>query len=162
MAIMFVGATTDPTYRTLGREGLTVRENCGRVAMKMKNAAQSRAILDEPDAESLDRFEFVAALGFGDQVRGRAFSPDDHQLLHAISRPVIEVLPPLELPEPKAQVDAYDPRIDRVQKMAEEGYSMRFVENKIFGYAGGAAHEFVSKNWPDSATTTTDAGDTDQ
>lgn len=103
MAIMFVGATTDPTYRTLGKEGLTMRENCGRVAMKMKNAAQSRAILDEPSAETLGRFEFVAALGFGEQVRGRAFSPEDHQLLHSIRRPVVEELSPLELPEPKVQ-----------------------------------------------------------
>jgi hypothetical protein len=88
MGISFVGATTDPTHRTLGKEGLTVRDNCGRVAFRMRDGSTSQAMFDARGAEGLAENQFLAMLT-GEMTRGVAFHPSDDELrAYVQSRPV--------------------------------------------------------------------------
>jgi hypothetical protein len=88
MGISFVGATTDPTYRTLGKEGLIVRDNCGRVAFRMRDGSTSQAMFDARGAEALAENQFLAMLT-GEMTRGVAFHPSDDELRSFVqSRPV--------------------------------------------------------------------------
>lgn len=91
MDVAFVAATTDPTYRTLGREGLIVRDNCGRIAFRMRDESTSRAMLDQTGAENLPENQFLAMLN-GSLVHGVAFHPQDHDLVSFLdARPVTQL-----------------------------------------------------------------------
>ena len=75
-----IGLATDPTYRALDQGGLNYRSQCGRVVFRMLQAASSRAILDEGDAEDLAEGQFLALLDQPGLLRGAAANTGDHEL----------------------------------------------------------------------------------
>ena len=79
MSVVTVIGTTDPTERTLGPYGLTVRDNCSRVALRVLDASVSRVIVSQGGAEALGQDQFMARLSGGLQA-GVAFHPEDEQL----------------------------------------------------------------------------------
>ena len=92
MGISFVGATTDPTYRTFGKEGLIVRDNCGRMAFRMRDGSTSQAMFDARGAESLSENQFMA-LFTGEMIRGVAFHPSAEELHDYIEQRSVSTLP---------------------------------------------------------------------
>lgn len=92
MGIMFLAATTDPTYRTLARPGLIVRDNCARLVFRVRDASVSRAALDMTGAESLGVHQFIAQLDTA-PVKGVAFHPSDDELRELLATRVVPALP---------------------------------------------------------------------
>lgn len=112
MGISMVLASTDPTYRTLGREGLIVRDNCARVTFRVRDSSTSRAVLDEAGAEALARNQFLAQLAGAPEL-GVAFHPQDDDLRRYLAGRSVQ---PLAWPEwvdvpttPEAPLPVYAP-----------------------------------------------------
>ena len=154
MGLSFVGATTDPTYRSLGRYGLTVRDNCGRIVFKVLDAAVSHAILgvgDAADALKLSGCQFLARLDSG-LVRGAAFHPEDAQIRSFLARrPALPLPAPAfledgiaEKPESDAPVIDDDmSRNQRIRNLSAAGKSLNEIQREIFGFSGGQAYTIV-------------------
>lgn len=177
MGVMVVLATTDPTYRTLGREGLTVRDNCARMVFRVRDMSSSRAALDAPGAEGLSGAQFIAQLD-GGPVRGVAFRPDDAQVKKFLEGRQVEALPAaawLELPagEPVGMGPVVgapgggaviDPATrERILALHRAGESMNSIQRQVFGFTGGSAYATVKTVLDSSttgSTTTTDSGST--
>lgn len=148
MSVVTVIGTTDPTERTLGPEGLTVRDNCSRVALRVLDASVSRVIVSTNGAEALGEDQFMARLG-GALRAGVAFHPEDDQLER-----YVKAAPALTAGEPKwllqpgdtASLDAVEDEGNarRIRELHTEGMSMRSIEMVVFGYTGGAAHREVA------------------
>lgn len=165
--ISFVAATTDPTYRTLAQPGLIVRDNCGRMVFRVRNAAVSQAALDTHGAEELGDHQFIAQLGPNVQ-KGVAFHPSDAEIREFLARRPVLALPAPDFMTVTSQ-DVIDDRTARIQQMAQAGSSMAEIQRTVFGYAGGSAFETVRdvlKKMPQSSstastTTTQGAGNLD-
>lgn len=102
MAVTAVLATTDPTERTLGREGLTVRDNCARAVLQLRDAHVSRLLVSTDEATRLKRDQFLAVMSANVRL-GMAYHPSDEQLAaYMASHPAQAVqglaLPGLETP----------------------------------------------------------------
>jgi hypothetical protein len=70
-------ATTDPTYKTLGRQGLVARDNCARVAFRLR----SQQVAVPGDALELGPRRFLALTSAHNApVPGAAFAPTDDDL----------------------------------------------------------------------------------
>ncbi len=143
MAVTAVIGTTDPTERTLGPEGLTVRDNCSRVALRVLDASVSRVIVSQSGAEALGADQFMARLSGALSV-GVAFHPEDEQLRTYMRSQSVPVLPePRWLEQAPVEADAEDDRRERILQLVKQGLSLRQVEMEIFGYTGGAAHREI-------------------
>jgi hypothetical protein len=92
MGMMVVIGSTDPSYRTLGRQGLTVRDNCGRMVFRMRDMSSSRAALDIGGAESLTGAQFIAQLDT-EAVKGVAFHPEDEDVARFLANRPVAALP---------------------------------------------------------------------
>jgi hypothetical protein len=139
--ICFVAATTDPTYRTLAQPGLIVRDNCGRMVFRVRNAAVSQAALDTHGAEVLEEHQFIAQLGTVVE-KGVAFHPSDEQIREFLARRPVMALPAPDWLTVTSQ-DVIDERTERIRGMARTGSSMAEIQRTVFGYAGGSAFEAV-------------------
>lgn len=168
MGLSFVGATTDPTYRSLGRYGLTVRDNCGRVVFKVLDASVSHAILgDSAAAVDLNGCQFLARLDSG-LVRGAAFHPGDEQIRAFLSRhPVLELPAPAFLEDGLTEktVDPEQDRAQRIRDLAAAGKSLNEIQREVFGFSGGQAYTAVknvlnSTGMGAASTTTSESAST--
>ena len=71
-------ATTDPTYKTLGKLGLVARDNCARIAFRLRS---EQAIMPGGRALNLETRHFLALTSAGNApIYGAAFSPTDEEL----------------------------------------------------------------------------------
>ncbi|MEA4908658.1 MAG: FtsK/SpoIIIE domain-containing protein [Anaerolineaceae bacterium] len=77
-------AGTDITYRSLGRPGLVVRDNCGRMVFRTKDASMSRAAVNAPGAEELPPHHFLALIDEA-PISGAGFAPQDGDLEHYLA-----------------------------------------------------------------------------
>ncbi len=146
MGLVFVGASTDPTARTLGREGLVVRDNCARVMLRVMDKYISTILVNQPGGESLPDDHFMARMA-GQIHRGVAFHPSDDQIVGYVRGLAAPVLP---APEWMTRVPD-ESMEEKIRRLAEQGFSMRRIEQDVFEYTGGAAHEAV-KRVVDAAT----------
>ncbi len=154
-------ATTDPTYKTLGRQGLVARDNCARVAFRLR----SQQVVLPGDALELGPRRFLALTSAANApIPGAAFAPTDEDL-----RALVQHLPadtptpqfigapkgdvPIELPAVSVQPTAIRPpaevaELERVRTalLAEPGLSKRRLAEMIFGrtYAGSYAAKLDS------------------
>jgi hypothetical protein len=154
--LMFVAATTDPTYRTLAQSGLIVRDNCARMVFRVRNAGVSRAALDADGAEDLVDHQFIAQLG-PSVVKGVAFHPSDEQLREFLRARSVMALPAPDWLSVTSK-DVIDERTTRIREMARQGQSMADIQRAVFGYAGGSAYEAVRdalKGMTSGSTTST-------
>lgn len=144
MGLMFVAATTDPTYRTLAQQGLIVRDNCGRMVFRLRDMSSSMAALNAGGAESLTEHQFIAQLD-GGPVRGAAFCPSDDEIRAFLRERSVPVLPKPEwLTE---QEDGGVELCDDIMELAEQirtvwmaGGSKRAMARAAGGeYAGAMA-----------------------
>lgn len=155
--ISLVAATTDPTYRTLGRPGLVMRDNCARMLFRVRDVNISRAALDAPGAESLPKGQFLAALG-GSIKKATAFDPSDEQISAYIKAHRADVFPQpdwLYLPEEQKADEAVD---NQIIELAGQGLSMNEIQRRVFGFSGGAFYNRVKKVL-DANTTTNTSGE---
>jgi len=138
--VHFIAATTDPTYRTLARPGLIVRDNCGRMVFRVRDRAASMAALDMAGAETLGEHQFL--MGGQDVRRGVAFHPSDEELRAFLSGRAADGAGGGWL---AARTTASEPggQMERIRQMHMEGRSMREIQREVFGYTGGAAYEQV-------------------
>lgn len=131
--------TTDPTYRTLGRLGLIVRDNCTSIAFASRDRATSHAATGETGAEQLRDGQFMVRMG-GRVVNGVAFHLSDRQISEVVSRPVT-ALPRIEIVK-----TGEDLSLDgRVKSLAIAGKSLTAIAQEVFGYTGGQAIPTVKR-----------------
>jgi hypothetical protein len=164
-------ATTDPTYKTLGRQGLVARDNCARVAFRLR----SQQVVMPGEALELGPRRFLALTSAANApIPGAAFAPTDDDL-----RALVQHLPtdtptpefiaapkgatPMELPPASVRPVAIKPPaaatdLDRVRAalQAEPGLSKRRLAEMVFGrtYAGSYAVKLDSLLAQLGATTT--------
>ena len=83
-------ATTDPTYKTLGRQGLVARDNCARVAFRLR----SQQVAVPGEALELGPRRFLALTSAQTApLPGAAFAPSDDDL-RSLARYATNVTPP--------------------------------------------------------------------
>ena len=156
MDIAFVAATTDPTYRTLGREGLIMRDNCGRIAFRMRDESTSRAMLDQGGAENLTENQFLAMLN-GSLVRGVAFHPQDDDLVNFLGQRPTPALPELAW-RPGAKPESPDivNLAERVRFLWQGKASKRAMARAVGETYAGAFCDRLDRaiEWLEGATTT--------
>lgn len=111
--IMVVLGTTNPTERTLGEDGLTVRDNCGRLLFTVYDRAVSFAVLNSREAINLRENQFLALLDTPAPVRGVAFHPEDEDIRHFLAAHPTPALPaPAFLTGPRLEAQAEPERDD--------------------------------------------------
>lgn len=173
LGIMFVAATTDPTYRTLSQPGLVVRDNCGRVVFRVRDASSSRAALDADGAERLDPHQFIAQLDHG-PVKGVAFLPGDDELRAFLQSRQVPALPEptwLKLPSGEPVKKDWPAEIIELARKIEglwlKGSSKRKLAEAADGVYAGAfagkidrALEYLAET-AEGATTTGSVPDVD-
>ena len=128
-------ATTDPTHKTLGRLGLVARDNCARVAFRLRTG---QAIMPGGSALDLAPRRFLALTSAGNAPQpGAAFAPTDDDLVtfaasanHAPAEPL-----PLLVSRPDPE-----PQADRIRALRAQGLSLNVIQDQLFGYRGGAAY----------------------
>lgn len=164
MDIAFVAATTDPTYRTLGKEGLIVRDNCGRIAFRMRDESTSRAMLDQSGAESLAENQFLAMLN-GSLVQGVAFHPQDNDLVDFLDARPVAALPEVTWSTVKMEED---PEIvslaNQVKPLWERKASKSEMAREVGKAYGGAFYDKLNRAvaWLDSSSTSPRVASTGQ
>jgi hypothetical protein len=141
-------ATTDPTYKTLGKLGLVARDNCARIAFRLRN---EQAIMPGGRALNLDARHFLALTSAGNApIYGAAFSPTDEELtkfaqqitstknLRRITFLENEIA---EIP-PTTQSNSLAKEAQRIL-FDEPGISKRQLCQRLYGkdYAGSYAHK---------------------
>jgi hypothetical protein len=158
MDVAFLAATTDPTYRTLGREGLIVRDNCGRIAFRTRDESTSRAMLDQGGAERLEENQFLAMLN-GSLVRGVAFHPQDEDLANFIDSRPAPALPELTwIPgEIVETIDVID-LANRIRSLWQEKASKRAMARAVGETYAGAFCSRLDRaiEWLENSATTSD------
>ena len=147
-------ALQDPTHKSLD---LRIRRNCVPIAFRVRDDAASRVVLGKGGAESLPDRQFFAILNGANLVRGVAFAPGDQEISGFLETHPVNVIPApvwlqdgmertaenvlprnsVEQSHTEAQVLAH---LDDYQA---ERISMRQIEQQVFGYTGGKAHEMV-------------------
>jgi hypothetical protein len=140
MKISMVFGTTDPTYRTLGVNGLTVRDNCGRMIFRLRDTSSSQAALNVSGAEMLGRGQFIAQLE-GSPVKGVAFHPEDEQIRQFLSERRVAALPApewLQLEKGKATSIWSAEIIDLARKI--EGLWLQKASKRRMADAAGGAY----------------------
>lgn len=162
MGISLVIISTDPTYRTLGRPGLTVRDNCARLVFKLRDRAVSQAALDMDGAETLKDHQFLAQMR-GTVLRGMSFQPTVEELgrfLDAYRGQVFERPHWLALPDPDGKPNLSE-KEQQIVELWEQGLTMNEIERRVFGYTGGTAHTVVRAVTEKvlGSTTTDESGD---
>jgi hypothetical protein len=156
MDIAFVSATTDPTYRTLGKEGLIVRDNCGRIAFRMRDESTSRAMLDQGGAENLSENQFLAMLN-GSLVRGVAFHPQDDDLVGFLDARPAPALPELSWTPGKPPEDPDIVNMaNRIRFLWQGKASKRAMARAVGEIYAGAFCDRLDRAiaWLEGATTT--------
>ena len=160
-------ATTDPTYKTLGRQGLVARDNCARVAFRLR----SQQVAVPGEALELGPRRFLALTSVQSApLPGAAFAPSDDDL-RSLARyatnvtppPTFITAPPDELAGewPAAGRPGDNAELEQVRALlrAEPGLSKRRLAEKVFDkpYAGAYAAKLDRLLAQLGATTTTTA-----
>ncbi len=156
LGLMLVVATTDPTHRTLGREGLTVRDNCAVMTFRVKSGAVSQAVLGQYGAEELGKDQFLVRL-INDMIRGVAFHPSDDEVKSFLaSRPVVALPISSWIGEGKGQLqpDISDLK-SRIIGLHQQGKTITQICNEIYGTTGGRFWYLVRKTVEDNTSTAT-------
>jgi hypothetical protein len=156
MDVAFIAATTDPTYRTLGKEGLIVRDNCGRIAFRMRDESTSRAMLDQGGAENLSENQFLAMLN-GSLVRGVAFHPQDDDLVGFLDARPAPALPELSWTPGKPPEDPDIVNMaNRIRFLWQGKASKRAMARAVGEIYAGAFCDRLDRAiaWLEGATTT--------
>lgn len=84
---------TSPTERALGKDGLTVRDQCARLCLRVEDEVTSRVVLggNEKGAAQLPPGEFVTSIG-GEIRHGVSFAPNENEIVEFLVRhPVLEL-----------------------------------------------------------------------
>lgn len=120
-------ATTDPTSRTLGRLGLVARDNCARIAFRLRS---NQAMMPGGAALDLGPRRFLALTSTGNApVAGAAFSPSEDEL-----RAFVEAIMP-DAPLPFPLTLAAEPESDaeaRVLELHERGVGVNEIQRQVF------------------------------
>lgn len=158
--IRLVMTVTSPTRRALGKEGMTIRDQCGRIAFTLNDSATSYSFINDHTAVGMAEGHFLANVGKGIQ-KGVSFMPDEQSIRnYLLSRKVHQVKPPQVLIDSNTQSvvetvtedDGYDPNDPLNHEKAPEIISyyqrdpntpMRQIEMAVFGYIGGEGHYIV-------------------
>lgn len=153
LGVCLAAATTDPTNRTLGRPGLTVRDNCTVAAFRVRDEAVSRAALGIGGAEGLGQWRFMARMA-GQVITGAAFHPNDDELKAFLQRRMAPALSQVEIPQ---RLEAGMPAETRLKiiDLKRRGVSINGICRALYGYTGGQAYEDVKAVLDDAAITTT-------
>lgn len=109
-----VFASTDATYRTLGKRGLSVRDNCGRMIFRVRDQSTSLAALDIGGAESLTGNQFLVQLDTPKPVKGVAFHPEDGEISRFLASRNIPLLPPMKFLGEEKKPEITEPAIPMV------------------------------------------------
>lgn len=140
----------DPTHKSID---LRIRRNCVPIAFRVRDDAASRVVLGKGGAENLPDRQFFALLNGANMVRGVAFAPGDQEISGFLETHPVNALPaPLWLQEGverTAEKTSVEQNQTEAQVLAHlDDYhaariSMRQIEQQVFGYTGGKAHETV-------------------
>lgn len=146
--VMFAFASTTITGRVLPKMGLTVRDNCARVAYRLDNQAASYVSVGRGGAETLADGHFLAQLGRG-VIEGVGYTPDDEQVRSLVAKPVARVEQPdwLALPE-TAQTNEKEVApedAERIREMLRAGNTYNDIGRAVFGYPGGWGYKMVKE-----------------
>jgi hypothetical protein len=155
LGMMLVVGTTDPTHRTLGREGLTVRDNCAVVTFRVRSGAVSQAVLGQYGAEELGKDQFLVRL-INDLVRGVAFHPSDDEVKSFLSsRPVAGLPAPAWFGNTRSQPDDLADIDMRILQLNSDGKNIAQICREIYGAenAGGAMWNHVKRLVSENPTT---------
>jgi len=156
MGISFIAGTTDPTERTLGREGLVMRDNCARVALRVLDASVSRVLVLEDGAERLPENQFITVMR-GQRSLGLAFHPEDEQIAAYIrTHPVAPLGSPTWMdnkPEiVEGEVTERETDQQKIIRLHNQGLTNRQIEIAVYNYSNGRTAESV-KTVLDAAAT---------
>ena len=137
-------ALQDPTHESLD---LRIRRNAAPVSFRVKDQDASRVVLGASGAEALPERQFLAVLS-GALVRGVAFSPDDAEIGAFLGAHPIPALPePERLDSPvvsEATGNSLGSQpVDQIRALRQKGVSLNRIQDKVFGYRGGAAYATV-------------------
>lgn len=119
--VHLVYATTDPTYKTLGRFGLVARDNSARVAFRLR---VGQSIMAGGTALDLPPRRFLALMSSQNEpLSGAAFAPSDDELTAFANSiaPATSPQPPMFI-QPGHQVETFAayPKIDFAERITEE------------------------------------------
>lgn len=147
MGISLVAGTTDPTERTLGREGLVMRDNCARIALRVLDASVSRVLVLQDGAERLGDNQFISVMR-AQRTFGVAFHPEDQQISAYIqSRPIPNLPAPSWLKnKPEViigEVIQNETKEQKIQRLHRQNKNLAEIQREVFGYTGGDAYETV-------------------
>jgi len=153
LGISLAAATTDPTNRTLGRPGLTVRDNCTVAAFRVRDESVSRAALGIGGAEGLGQWRFMVRMA-GQVITGAAFHPGDDELKTFLLRRAAPALGQVEIPQ-RLEAGMPDETRLKIIDLKQRGVSINGICRALYGYTGGQAYEDVKAVLDDAAITTT-------
>ncbi len=147
MGISLVAGTTDPTERTLGREGLVMRDNCARIALRVLDASVSRVLVLQDGAERLGDNQFISVMR-AQRTFGVAFHPEDQQISAYIqSRPIPTLPAPAWLKnKPEViigEVIQNETKEQKIHRLHRQNKNLAEIQREVFGYTGGDAYETV-------------------
>lgn len=146
---------TSPGRRALGDAGLTIRDQCARVALALKDRATSLAFMGDSSAMGLDEGHFIANVS-GRIHKGVAFCPSDRDieiylLSHRVDKSDLpENIASFSIRDPIEDINEDDPlshskarEILLYWETTGRRPSKRAIEHAVFGYMGGNAHQIV-------------------
>jgi hypothetical protein len=99
--LRLVFTATSPTERALGKDGLTIRDQCARLCLRVEDEVTSRVVLggNEKGAAQLPPGEFVTSIG-GEIRHGVSFAPNENEITEFLVRhPAFELSWPAGLLE---------------------------------------------------------------
>ncbi len=148
-------ATTDPTHKTLGRLGLVVRDNCARVAFRLRGG---QAVIPGGDALDLSQRHFLALTSDGNApLAGAAFDPSDEQLqefVALISRGIEREPFPLVIDQaPARDIE------EEIRELHAKGKSINEIQRSVFGTGPGGRDYYRVKQAITTAQTSREMAD---
>lgn len=147
---------TSPGRRALGDEGLTIRDQCARISLALKDKATSHAFMGDSSAMGLPEGHFIANVS-GRVHKGVAFCPTERDIEgYLLGHRVEKADLPQNIAAFNAQeheeyvFDANDPlnhpKADEIIQywLETNRRSKRLVERSVFNYTGGEAYQIVT------------------
>jgi hypothetical protein len=148
-------ALQDPTHKSMD---LRIRRNCLPLSFRVQDDSASRVVLGAGGAESLAPRHFLTVME--KLVEGVAFAPSDNEI-----RSFLESRPTTRHPDPEwlegevvavrssnravqssNRADSPTPERDmteQIRALLADNWSLRAIQQELFGYTGGAAYEAV-------------------
>jgi hypothetical protein len=135
-------ALQDPTHKSMD---LRIRRNCLPLSFRVQDDSASRVVLGAGGAESLAPRHFLTVME--KLVEGVAFAPSDNEI-----RSFLESRPARHHPNPEwlegeivaaASPTPEQDMTEQIRGLLADNWSLRAIQQELFGYTGGAAYEAV-------------------